>query len=178
MITKGRNYLFLMAIGFAVVIALMAPEKVCALEFHPLLEDSALTCSGSQVGVVLQLEQQGQVSMLVLILKGTANTTRQLFYVCSTGPCHGTACGFTSVGTVATNARGIGFAFKKFSNPFPGSGMHWDICPGSTSGCSGSNYWSGFFTNPFDSTQGGSPDPSDPAENEHSPVISGDPASR
>ena len=165
MITKGRY--FLMAIGFAVMIALLAPANLLALEFHPLVDDVNLDCSGATVGVVLQAERPGEVLSLFLILKGSPSTTRTLYYTCSSGPCHGTACGFSSVGEITTNAKGIGIAFKKYTNPYPGQGMHWDIL-------ATGNYYSGWFSPPFDSV--GGPLPEDPSGfDEVGPHNSGDP---
>jgi len=161
-----RTHLFSIGLGLIIAVALVAlPGQLWALESHDLLEDSALTCSGPPVGKVFQHSRGTDVLTLWIIRNGGANVTRQLFFVCSTGPCHGTGCGFKSVGTITTNASGVGVKFLSYANPFPGSGMHWDICPGSTSGCSGTNLWSGFFTSPFSLGESEAPSGGDPTQN-------------
>jgi hypothetical protein len=70
---------------------------------------------------------------------GQASTTFETFWVCTTiaNGCHANACGFTDLGQVTTDAAGK--ASKMFSlpagNPFPGSYVHFDLCPGTPGGC-------------------------------------------
>lgn len=162
-----RTHLFSIGLGLIIAVAVVAmPGELSALESHPLLNDASGDCTGPTVGKVFQLSRGSNVLTLWIIRNGGANTTRQLFFVCSSGPCHGTACGFKSVGTITTNASGAAFKFLSYPNPFPGSGMHWDICPGSTSGCSGPNLWSGFFTSPFSLGESEAPSGGDPTQNQ------------
>jgi len=126
---------------------LAAPGAGWALESHPLLDDSALQCTGPAVGKVFMQTLGTKVLVLWNITNGGASVTRQLFWNCQSGTgCH-SGCGFESVGTITTNSSGKARKFAVVSPPFAGP-MHWDICPGTTA-CSGPNLWSGIFTTPF-----------------------------
>ena len=135
-----------------------------AREKKTLVNDSALSCSGGTVGKVIQ--KDGTTTVKVKITSGTPGTTRQVFEVTSSGSCH-SSTGFTSLGTITTD--GTGFARKKFTR-VRADPVHYDICPGSTSGCSGGNYFAGIFTSP--SVAGGAA-----AVESGDAVAGGDPAS-
>lgn len=131
-----------------VLAIVVSPGASQALQILPLVDDSDLDCNGARVGVVIQRSLGADVQTLWIIGNGSPNQTRQLFYVCSAGPCH-QGCGFSTIGTITTNAAGRGFALNTFANPFPGNNMHWDICPGSGSCSPATNYFSGVFVSPF-----------------------------
>lgn len=129
------------AVAAALAWLIAIPGEGYAKEAKNLLDDKSLSCTGSQVGKVIQ--KPGTTTVKVKITSGTASTTRQVFEVCQSGTgCHA-GCGFKSLGTITTD--GSGFAKKKFTRQIADP-VHYDICPGTTSGCSGGNYFAGLFT--------------------------------
>ena len=116
------------------------PQGYAAAQKKNLVDDSALECSGKVVGKVSVKAIGSGVLVKVKITKGSPNTTRDVFWVCQSGTgCH-SGCGYVSIGTIKTDAKGKG-KFK-YKGPIPMAGeIHFDIL-------SSDNYFAGIFSAP------------------------------
>lgn len=125
------------------------PQSYAKAVNKKLFDDSALACSGKTVGKVSLSKIGSQVQVIVKITKGSKNATRTVYWVCQSGSdCH-SGCGYVSIGTIKTNAKGKGKFKWKGTAPYTGT-VHFDIMDTG-------NYYAGIFTVPASSTVETSP---------------------
>lgn len=101
--------------------------------------DVPLDCSGAKHGRC-KIKETGalgtsstsadDIDVDCTLTSAVPSSTYEFFWTCTTVArgCHGSACGFISLGTATTNASGTAvFSATLDDNPFPGSFVHVDI---------------------------------------------------
>ncbi|HLE86357.1 MAG TPA: hypothetical protein VI727_01680 [Candidatus Brocadiaceae bacterium] len=116
---KGLLFSVLLVAGLAFVG--FSPQSYAAKQKKKLVND----CGGAVVGSVVLKKKGSDVLVKVKITKGVPNLLFEVYWTCTSGPCH-ESCGFVNIGTMRTDGSGKG-KFK-YQGPIPLSGkVHFDV---------------------------------------------------
>lgn len=139
-----KGFLFTCLIVAGLVFAGYTPQSFAKTQKKNLVDDSSLACGGKTVGKVTVKKMGSEVLVVVRITKGSKNASRTVYWVCQSGTgCH-SGCGYVSIGTIKTNAKGKGKFKYKGPIPYTGS-VHFDIMDTG-------NYYAGIFAAPSSDT--------------------------
>jgi hypothetical protein len=136
-IRSGRLSIFVviaLVVGIWVLsLPLDSHGAVLFKEVSKLNGPEVIACDGPTVGKGILIElTSGLVKAKVVFKSGPPNATLNVFW---TGQnvaygCHSNAVGYVELGTITTDAFGVGKKVFKLpgGNPFPGYTAHYDVC--------------------------------------------------